>query len=580
MSDAQLTSNMANSPSQRRRGDSASLPLLVGVVGDDAREGDAVILNDRLRDFFNDLAGRYPASPRVLLVPMRTSGERLAAQMALECGMELCVPDVTPRDEPAETPAGERDEGRPLEQVARRVTGSVSLESLPAGFNPGKDDGLAAALPSAFVTRNCHVFVALWDGAPSRQSGDAGDAVRFRLEGLPQRLETTASRLDDEGVGVVDQLVAPQGKGAPLPQDAFGWRRLAPAQWGGKSEVLADAARCLEMQEAFNADVARWSSALGPECAGSRSRLLPDDVVSRASPSFRALLDRYALADVLAIRFQATSLAILRGVIVLGLVAALALQLSDSLPWGAKTSTALYLTALLAAMGLYLWARRKRFENRYLDYRALAEGLRVEVFWRLAGRKETVADLYLRRQRGELDWIRAALLAWDVLDDESRAGADPLGDCGVEDRFRLVQEHWVENQREYYTQRAVRQGTIDRRYELLKKICFYISASQAFLKVLLPSAHPLLGAFGLTLLVAGLLHLYAKTRAFAEHARQYERLGTLFDRAARVLRQAVADKQWTAASAVMAEVGREALQENADWLLLHRERPVSVPGLG
>jgi hypothetical protein len=34
---------------------------------------------------------------------------------------------------------------------------------------------------------------------------------------------------------------------------------------------------------------------------------------------------------------------------------------------------------------------------------------------------------------------------------------------------------------------------------------------------------------------------------------------------------------WAAAQRVLAELGREALAEHGDWLLLHRERPMEMP---
>ena len=45
---------------------------------------------------------------------------------------------------------------------------------------------------------------------------------------------------------------------------------------------------------------------------------------------------------------------------------------------------------------------------------ALAEGLRIQIFWRLAGISDAAADHYLRKQRSELDWIRRAMRAHDL----------------------------------------------------------------------------------------------------------------------------------------------------------------------
>lgn len=513
-----------------------ALPLLVGVVGHGIREGDVVVLEDRLRAFFTNLASRYPATPLCVVSLLQHESERLAVEAAVACG------------------------GRLIEA-------------------PASADGSAADCRAGFVVRNCHLLLALWDGQASSVPGDVSEVVRFRLEGLPEALEETASRLDDEGVGLVEQLVVPRGDGSPAPPDMFSWRRLAPAAWGNVQNAFAESEHSFHRQDEFNADASQWRDALESEREQSGRWLLPAEVVAAATSGFRAHFDRFTLADVLALRYQQQSLTTLRGVLGLGMIAALCLQLGKIEPDWTSVSTLLYLLALLGALGWFAWARRRGFESRYLDYRALAEGLRVAIFWRLAGRCESVADLYLRRQRGELDWIRAGLKAWDALDGAAQAGEDALPRAAPKERFALVQKHWLRDQRDYYVRRATHQGRINRRYSVSKKLCVGISFTQAFLRVAVTSDHFLFGTFGLTLLVAGLLHLYAKTRAFAEHSRQYERLGRLFDRATRVLDQSIAAGDEAASSAVIAEAGREALQENADWLLLHRERPVSVPGL-
>ena len=48
-------------------------------------------------------------------------------------------------------------------------------------------------------------------------------------------------------------------------------------------------------------------------------------------------------------------------------------------------------------------------DQRRLDSRALAEGLRVRRAWAMAGIGRSVADTYLGQIRSELSWIRLAV---------------------------------------------------------------------------------------------------------------------------------------------------------------------------
>ena len=81
---------------------------------------------------------------------------------------------------------------------------------------------------------------------------------------------------------------------------------------------------------------------------------------------------------------------------------------------GPFPASLVYTVCLVLAYGWYLWAYWRRYEHRFHDYRALAEGLRVQMYWNAAGITACAADHYLRRQRSEFEWIRQALRAWTL----------------------------------------------------------------------------------------------------------------------------------------------------------------------
>lgn len=81
----------------------------------------------------------------------------------------------------------------------------------------------------------------------------------------------------------------------------------------------------------------------------------------------------------------------------------------------------------------------------------------------------------------------------------------------------------------------------------------------------------------LALVIAGLLEGYTDKAAFAEQAKQYERMALLFQRASKILSTDIQSERGAEAAALIRELGKEALAENADWVILHRGRPVEVP---
>ena len=259
----------------------------------------------------------------------------------------------------------------------------------------------------------------------------------------------------------------------------------------------------------------------------------------------------------------------------------------------------LYVLFFIACLGLYLHARRADNQNKHQDYRALAEGLRVQLFWRLAGLPDSVADHYLRKQRSELTWIRNAIQVWRISADHACA-VGPVGGVQQTDRMKQLLEHWVEEQRRYFADRARKD---ERKLEHLERFVRALVALSLALALALAAAFLARSWWGhalhlaerwvsladhepgcVVLLItmfsvsAALVRSYIETMALSEHTRQYERMSLLFENAAQRLEEAVAAGNHEEARHLVRELGKEALAENGDWLLLHRQRPLDVPG--
>jgi hypothetical protein len=76
---------------------------------------------------------------------------------------------------------------------------------------------------------------------------------------------------------------------------------------------------------------------------------------------------------------------------------------------------------------------------------------------------------------------------------------------------------------------------------------------------------------------AGLLHGYGHQLARAEHIRQFTRMSELFYACEQEREKLLTSGRQEAATALVRDLGIEALDENGDWLILHRERKLEVP---
>ncbi len=243
-------------------------------------------------------------------------------------------------------------------------------------------------------------------------------------------------------------------------------------------------------------------------------------------------------------------------------------------------------------------AEKQELQTKYQDYRALAEGLRVQIYWRVSGLHEDVSDHYLGKQRGELNWIRHAIKSCNVLADayptpQAHAPATILP---------IVVQLWAREQRNYYVRKAHReheemekQEKLIRRFVMSSVILTVVLGLVLSLPSMLPVEfleplkhwvedpwnHALVMITIVMLAVtAGLLHGYNTLMARSEHTKRYGRMGTLFQRACTELESQLKAGHSHKTSLLLHELGREALAENADWVLLHRERPLEVPHAG
>jgi hypothetical protein len=76
---------------------------------------------------------------------------------------------------------------------------------------------------------------------------------------------------------------------------------------------------------------------------------------------------------------------------------------------------------------------------------------------------------------------------------------------------------------------------------------------------------------------AAMVHHYNYVMAHTEHAKQYRRMAAVFTRVLSLIPQKLPLKHPEDARSYLRRIGKEALTENADWVLLHRERPLEVP---
>jgi hypothetical protein len=251
---------------------------------------------------------------------------------------------------------------------------------------------------------------------------------------------------------------------------------------------------------------------------------------------------------------------------------------------------------LSAVILMRLWWQR--MDQRRLDYRALAEALRVCLAWGKAGVTRAVPDSYLGHLRGEVAWIRRVLYHVSPPPEMWRAAFMSLPLKRQIEELREVYNSWVLGQVHYYSRQHRRrhmQSIGFRAVGFTLAVLGWVltgSLSVGMFKAAGgvkwgQSPHPwALILIGALLLAGGLIMAFGESRSYDEIAKQFDRMQSVFENGAhrlhdhlrdahedldharhREAREAVADAQ-----AVIEALGQEALIENGYWLVLCRAR--------
>jgi hypothetical protein len=564
------------------------VPLVIGVTSHrNLAAHEIEPIRQRLRDLFAQLRRDYPGLPLVLLSALAEGGDQLAAREALAAGARLIAPLPLP------SPVYSADFGEPavraeFEALCARAE-RLSMPLLPgntlAGVAvPGVQRDRQYAQAGVFVASHCHILLALWDGRESDRLGGTAQVVRYALDGtMPGMIERrrglraalssvdesivfhiACSRVDEQG-----GVLAPAAGLEPLQMRWITQKHAGPVAAGMPDEFRRMFARL----QAFDLDLSRYAAEIaassGPPPAASGDAL---DSLDRL----------FTAADALAMRFQKRVLLSLRGIHVLAALTGLVFVAYADLPTGVPVQFyAIHAFIVLFVAGGWLaWlARRRDWHRKYIDYRALAEGLRVQRCWRRAGVAATSPgafehDGFMQKKDVELGWIR------NVMRVASMERID--GDATSGEALRAVIGEWIGapgagGQLDYYTRKTELRARNHVATRRLGQACLWagiviVVALAIFQRRLGPDTTNILVSLMAVLgIAAAARESYAYRKGDKELIRQYRYMLGVFADAREKLDAATDD---ASRREILRALGEAALAEHSEWALMHRERPL------
>ncbi len=559
--------------------------LTIGVTGHrDLVPDEFPVIRDAVRFWLIELGQAFPDIEIEVLCGLATGADQLVAEVALELGLGLIAVLPFERAEYLRDfePHGERTAFESLlaraEVIELPYVGDATNESVRD--DPAVRDQHYAQM-GVFISSHSELLLALWDGKDTQALGGTSSVVGYHLTGeMPGFVDGDSSPnlLADNENDLVYHLVCSRQRegGAPRPLYEPLSSYWVTSRYGRQpgSKMPEAYRQSLDRMQVFQADQRKYKAQL-EDSARHLLHGAPDWPVGEGV----RFTDRlYARADWLAVHFQrryahllylSHVLAVLMGVVFI--VYSEFIEQS----W----MVALFLGMFSVGVVMHVISNRRDWHRKYLDYRALAEALRVQVWWNLAGvvNRHDVAfvyDNFLQKQDVDLVWIRHVMRSASMrrqrnLDPDDRwvdwVAAQWIGEPGISGGQLAYYETKSRDRAENY-RRTVALGNIALWVGIgfavfLGVFATRLNENQALLMLILMGVLPL---------IAGVRDAYSHKKADKELIKQYRFMSRVFSNAHRLLDQA---EDIAAKRRILKAVGSAALEEHAEWLLMHRERP-------
>ena len=577
------------------------IPFVVGVVGHrDLLPAQLPALRQAIVSLLRPLRDCNPDVRIQLLCAMADGADLLAAEVALELGIEVLAlltfpEDICRSDLMSEEARVQFD--RVMQQAQRLevpLPAGVTREMLHSG---DEERDLQYERAALLLARYCSLLIAVWDGKPTAHVAGSARVMEFRQRGLRTSQQADAEN-DDALLGARDNDLLFEIRCArasdPVPAGSVTPAIGVPGYTGAGVESSRGAdvfavpvalQRVLHRTAGFNRDC-RDSAA---EIAAGAWPLTPANAAP--TPPALGLLDTlFVQADYLGSRYRRRFVRALRFRYVLWAAMSALLFSFERISEGVSG-----LAIILAVMGVFVsghflarGAHRHSWHRKYLDYRALAEALRVAYFWEQAGVRhhyagELAHESFLQTQDEELGWIRATMRAITlrVVLQPGTLHATSIGQAVT---------GWIgdetpagrNGQIHFYGARAGQLQHHLHRAETIDRVLLGIGLTLALIFVLdvslglggihlLPHflRHSMLGAMALLTVYGGIFEIYLAERADRALIRQYRYMYRLFRQAEGELKAAATQKQQLA---VLRSLGHACLAEHAQWTLAQRDK--------
>lgn len=565
------------------------LPVTVGIVGHrEIATSDVDRVRDQIRQILLAYRQQAPSTPILLLTAMAEGADQIAAEVAF--GIEgVIVVAVLPMhsseyekdfDSEAKVATYRQLVDRSFAVIQTRdfyergdeAEASMEWRNDTADSRTARDEAYRDC--GRFISQQSHVLIAVWDGEVSSMDVGTSDTVSHRLNA------TTSFTSKNE----IDHLW-PQENGVLLhilakKNDAATTERFRKSNSGSNEiSVLTENFESRSWAVEEQDDAVSKFELLNTLIASHRER---SGLNPNLTTTMMNVVDGEATSLQHRFKLQVSSM------LTLGVLSLFMVDLQHDLSSAYPYFTTLFVVVVTA----YIWFRfvKGTLKDRFYQFRALAEGLRVQSVWLECGVDQDASNEYLRGIPDVL-WIPRAMRTSRLMDMIQAGLRSENGRVSAENAS-LSAKRWVESQVQYFGGTSKAKGAVAEsreRYELLEKVSL-TGVGVALLCLLLdgwrllPGLSPLADGvirgeqliLHLSLSISAASAAYSQLMAYREIERQYEISFRIFKQGLELLQsvQPFEAPEREHVQFVVTQIGVEALRETGTWLALKRDRAV------
>ncbi len=426
------------------------IPVVIGVTGHRELDPDQIpSLYEAVRTEIHRIKVLCPSSPVMILSGLAEGADQICALAGLEEGCLLAAALPMPLNE------YKKDfSGKALETLLKLCDRAQELFVVPESEPHAEGRDYLYRQEGIYVAGHCHVLLALWDGKEGTAGGcGTAETVAFRRQ--PSLRFCSGGHLESPDRPLIWIRVRRQGSGPGMPG-------LPEIRRLNEENLLSG----LDALDDFNREAGK-TAVNHPERSGTQED--PDRDPDRKFGETAAIYDQ---ADRLSIINAAAHKRVLASLSIAATILTMAFLLYDemSLHW-------MILVCIFMLISLFMinhTADRLSFHRRFIEYRLLAEGVRVQRFLLRAGIRAEAAHLLPWAWQLNVPWIKDALLAMMIgIGPEEHEGQAVEGAERI--HADVVKKIWLDDQKIYHQKALEKLGRINRNNDLMIRISLVIT---------------------------------------------------------------------------------------------------------